>query len=369
MTLEKPIYHLLEKEPFFAHFILQCRWIFDHPQVPTAGVAIQNGDILLCINTEFFFGLKLTEQVAVLKHEIMHLLLEHCGPRGQVAKNKKAANIAMDCAINQHITGLPDGAITLKSMEQLVNKQLLPFETWEYYYESMKEILDKVEEMVKNHELMNQGDDTGGGSEQRKLAVKEAAGKALGAAAGKVPEGLASILGALNKAAKIPWKQQLRNFVSSARSAKNKSTRQRPNRRFELEHPGRKKIRELVLAVCIDESGSMSDPSVAECFNEIMTMAKSTKVTYVIHADCVVSKVDTIKDGKVKGDVLKTRHASGGTMYQPAIDKAMELKADAIIYMGDFDCADIPKNPGVPFIWVGIGNQAAPGNFGRVLRL
>jgi hypothetical protein len=47
----------------------------------------------------------------------------------------------------------------------------------------------------------------------------------------------------------------------------------------------------------------------------------------------------------------------------------MKHNVTAIAYLGDFDSSDIPVNPGVPFLWVGVGNQPPPGNFGKVLRI
>lgn len=370
--LEKPIYALLKNEPFFAHFLLGCRFTFDHPKVKTAGVSVQRGEINFFIDSEWYFSRTLTEQSAVLKHEVFHLLLEHCGPRGKSVDNKAAANIAMDCAINQHIPGLPVGAVTLQMLEKLVKKPLSSFQNWEYYYNEMKAAIKEANE-PHDHDVMQEGENGNEESdflsEQIGMAVKDAAGKAVQAACGNIPDALVSVLGALNKAARIPWKQQLRNFVSSARSAKSKNTRMKPNRRFDLEQPGKKKIRELVLGVCCDSSGSVSDESYSDFMAEIAQIIKSTKITYLVDADCAVQKINIIRDGKAKPGVLTTRNGGGGTAYQPAIDECMKRKCDAIIYFGDFDTADLPKNPGVPFIWVGVGSSPPPADFGKVIRL
>lgn len=51
--LEKPIYSLLKTEPFFAHFLLGCRFIYDNPKVKTAAVGIQRGEVIFFIDTGF----------------------------------------------------------------------------------------------------------------------------------------------------------------------------------------------------------------------------------------------------------------------------------------------------------------------------
>jgi len=291
--------------------------------------------------------------------------------------NHEAVNYAKDGAINQMIADLPEDCVTLASMEKLCNKTLKPLENYEYYYAQMVQSLPKKPYKGHDHDKMSGSGSADGNSSPineaadslRKAIIKDKANKAISAAKGNIPQGLESVISNLNKAAQVNWRQQLRNLVASARSVTTKSSRMKVHRRFELDQPGKKKDRKLVLGVCTDSSGSVSDSAYAAFLNEIYSIAKSTTVTYLVHADCVVQKVDIIKGGKAKGDVLKKRHGSGGTAYQPAITKCMELNCDAIIYFGDFDCADTPKNPNVPFIWVGVGNQAAPASFGKVLRI
>jgi predicted metal-dependent peptidase len=378
-NLAKPVYQLLKSAPFYAHFLLGCKVVYDHKDVKTAAVRIVKGEIEFMINTEWYFSKPLLHQTNVIKHEVFHVLLEHCGVRSSQhdRQNHAAINIAMDCAINQHLGELPESRVTLKFVEDFCKRKLNPFDTWEYYWENMKKAAKEQGKMVPgegqphdhDHMLGDDGEDTEAAREMRKAAVKDAASKAMAASHGNVPQEIQKLLGQLNKEAKIPWKQQLRNFVASSRSVKKKSTRMKAHRRFELEQPGKKKDREFVLAVCTDSSGSVSDEAYASFMTEIYTIAKSTTITYLIHADCVVQKVDIIKGGKAKEGVLTTRHGSGGTAYQPAIDEAMKRKVDAILYFGDFDSSDVPRDPGVPFLWVGVGSQKPPGSFGRVLRL
>jgi predicted metal-dependent peptidase len=373
--LERPIYDLLQSEPFFANFLLGSKLKLDAPGVPTAGVCIQKGQITFVLNSEFIGKLTRQEQAAVLKHEVFHVLLDHCGARG-AGINRTAKNYAMDCAINQHIQNLPVPSIGLTQLQELTGKHLAANECWEYYYEAIKDTAEKQKGPGEpNHEYMEGGEEGEAGEPSElemalnKASVRDAANKAMTAAAGKVPSGLESVLASLNKTAQLPWKQILRNFVAKARDFRTKPTRLKPHRRFELDQPGKKKLKKLVLGVCTDSSGSVSDESYAAFMQEIATIAKSTTITYLVHADCVVQKVDVIKGGKAKPEVLSKRHGNGGTAYSPAIEHCKKLGCDAIIYFGDFDCADKPTNPGVPFLWVGVGNQPAPADFGRVLRL
>lgn len=372
MNLEKLIYELLKTEPFFAHFLLGAKISFDVKDVDTAGVRVVRDHIEFCFNTGFFFSKPLSEQVSILKHEVLHALLEHCTFRSGV-DDKMAKNIAMDCAINQYLPELKDG-VTLAQVCELTSKQLASMECYEYYYEAIKNWSDKNKEKLdKNHDFMV-GDGSGEGMSEEsreihKALIKNAIHKALAASAGNVPESLQSLIASWNAPTQLPWKQILRNFVANARNIETKSTRMKPHRRFELDQPGRKKLKKLTLGVCVDESGSVSDESFAKFMKEIQSLAKSTTVTYVVHADSEVHQVDVIKNGKAKAEVLGVRHARGGTMYGPAINECVKRKCDVILYLGDGDCADVPANPKIPFLWVLVGESLAPASFGRTLRL
>ena len=370
--LERPIYQLLKDEPFYANFLLSCRVVINDPKVERAAVGFQQRQIIFFINSNWFESVELLQQISVLKHEILHLLFEHVGIRSGGPINKLAKNYAMDCAINQFLSNLPSDCVTLAYMEALCKRSLNPKDTWEYYYNQLK---DQVETQQGNgnsdHDKMEENGGLRWESENQlnKAAIKDIVNKAIKASAGNIPSELASTLSQLNAPAKINWKQQLRNLISSAKSTTTKSNRMKTHRRFDLDQPGKIKTRKLILGVCLDSSGSISDESYADFMNEIHSIAKNTTITYLIHADCEVQKIDMIKGGKPKPGVLSKRFGNGGTMFNPALKKCVDLKSDAIVYFTDGDTADDPFNPGVSLIWVIVGNSPPPSSFGKVLRL
>lgn len=382
--IENAIYDLLQKEPFFANFLLGCNVTYNDPRVPTAACMFKKNQIHFIFNVEFMSSLTRETKAAVLKHEIFHVLLDHVSTRSYGPENRMAKNLAMDCAINQYIDHLPKDGVTLSSMSEICKKQLSPYETWEYYYHQLKDSVEDKNQPHPHDAMHGDGDedadgeggdsrDGNGGKEaresMRRAIVRDLANKALKASKGKTPNGLSSILSDLNKSGKVNWKQQLRNIVSSARAITTKPNRMRTHRRFELEQPGRKKDKKLILGVCVDSSGSVSDDSFAAFMSEVHNIAKMTTITYLIHADCEVQKVEVITGGKAKKEKLKERHGNGGTAYQPAIDECKKRDCDVIVYLGDMDSADTPTNPGVPFIWVRVGKQDPPGDFGRIIDL
>lgn len=360
------ISRLLETNPFFAHFFLNCEVQYDTHNVPTAGVMITDKNILMVFNSQFIDSLTTIELKAVIEHEVMHILLEHITvPKKDKVIIPQLANIAMDCAINQYIQGLPEGSITVDSVEKFTGKKLERLQTWEYYYHNIMD-LDKIKQQMKtldDHSKWEDGEPKGASA---KVIARAAAEAALKASKGVAPESVLRALDALREVSSTPWQQILSNFVAKATSNISRNTRKKRNRRFGVDQPGKINKRELTLGVCCDSSGSVSDESYVMFMSEVERIAKYCTKVYLIDADCVVQDVTTIK----KGQKVKTkRNGCGGTMYQPAMSKCKELRADAIVYFGDMDSADSPANPQVPVLWAIVGNQNPPASFGSILRL
>lgn len=379
--MEKAIYNLLINEPYFANFTLNSRIVYDKFNVETAGATVIGTSPVLIFNTKFMSSLTTDQVVSVLKHEILHLLFDHTSPgrvlTGDAIKDQVShyfKNIAMDCTINQYITGLPEFAVTLESFKKAVKiKEIEAFQNWEYYYDLLKNLEEKnqqaVQDMLKtldDHDLDVPGGQADGAV--RRAGVRAASSRALRASAGNVSENLSKILGSMMDAEnQVNWKQILKNFVASSVSNTKISTRKRPNRRYGMEFPGKKIKRNLKLGVCVDTSGSVGDDEYLSLMAEVVGMSKETRDIYLIQADCEVKKVDKIK-GKKDFHKLE-RHGYGGTAYEPALVKARELGCNAIIYLGDMDCADVPNNPGVPVLWVTVGSTKRPGEFGHMVKI
>lgn len=368
--LAKAIYTLLQSEPFFAHFILNSKIVYDRFGVNTAAASIVDGTPILIFSTKFMGSLSDAACIGVLKHEILHLLLDHTRNRGKDLGDRKLANIAMDCAINQHIDGLPAECISLESIREVCkNNAIEAFQTTEYYYMFLKQAKDKMQKDINQKTLDDHDLDIPGAETnpmQAKAAAEAASSKALGASKGNISEKLSKILNDLRTEPKMNWKQILRNFVASNTTNKTLGTRKKTHRRFELDFPGRKKKRELTLGVCLDSSGSVSEESYTIFINEIAGMIGSVSCIHLVHADCEVQKVEKLVNKK---QIKYERHGSGGTAYGPALNACKDLGCNAIVYLGDMDCADIPNNPQVPVLWVTVGSMVKPGEFGKILKL
>lgn len=120
---------------FYAHIIQQMCRHFDDPRVPTAAVSVTD-KINLYINPTFWMY-ELTsrrQRMAVLKHELGHLIFHHCYRIADFG-NRMLANIAADCVVNSLI----DGNVFGEKKKQFIfpeNFGLPHDETLPFYYEN-----------------------------------------------------------------------------------------------------------------------------------------------------------------------------------------------------------------------------------------
>ena len=161
--LSRCINQLLLKEPFYAHILAgTVRTITN--DIPTAAVGLRKELILLMVNEVFFLKelRSASERVAVLKHEVLHLIFRHLF-RDKIKEDPELFNISADIVVNQYIGPnwkLPDSAITLKTFPDL---NLKPEQHLEYYYDILLKLhlANEQSELEKgNSKGRKDGDDS-----------------------------------------------------------------------------------------------------------------------------------------------------------------------------------------------------------------
>ena len=109
----------------------------------------------------------------------------------------------------------------------------------------------------------------------------------------------------------------------------------------------------------------MSGDPLAQVGAELVRIANNNCTVTVIEADCTIQKVWEFDEKK-----FKDFQGGGGTAYAPALEYADKLGVDLIIYLGDMDqTSETIKKPKVPVIWGIVGNQKAPANFGKSIKI
>lgn len=367
---------------FYAHFLnrMFVQW---GTKLPTAGVSITD-KINFFINPHFFNSLDPIQQIELIEHEIEHIIFlhpirakEYISTEKNASGRYKCANIAMDAYINENKENLcRDLGVTYKRLNKQLGEMGSPFrvsdkDPWEVNYEKLMQAAKDNPNQGEGGEGFGDPIDDhsqwGEGTVSKEVAegiVRDAANKAQTATgAGNMPSHLLKQISELNKST-VNWKRELRKFFVNSLKFDFERTRNRRNRRYGIMQPGRRKKPNLHIAICVDSSGSVYDEAFTQFFAEIDTIADMGVEITIIDADCGVAAVYKYEKRKpVK------RYGNGGTAYQPAIQKAMELEVDGIIYMGDMDSSDTPTNPKVPFLWAIVGNQEPPANFGTKVRI
>ena len=169
--LSRAVIKLMLDEPFFAHFLGKVTRIISNDVTKTAAVGIRNKAICLFVNPDFFLNeLKtIEERIAVLKHEVLHLVFKHLF-RHQTNWHPRTANIAADLSVNQFVYPwpLPEGAVLLDQFSVL---NLAAEENMEYYYEKLLEAKQAAPQKIEDlqNELGNgqEGGESNPGDDQQ----------------------------------------------------------------------------------------------------------------------------------------------------------------------------------------------------------
>jgi len=331
---------LLMREPFFAALSRRIDKIAT-TAIPTAGVRVNpdNAQFELMYNPEFMGSLSDTHKLGILKHEFYHLVFEHVTGRKPADGLKRIDNIAMDLAINCHISNeLPSEADPGPTMGdepmracipgEGMFKDLPPFKTYEWYLEALKQMQDEQQgegegsgdpfggmDSLDDHDQFGEVDGTTQeiAKERMKDAIKKAAEEAekarnWGSVSSSMRQDIMDRI-----ATKVDWRKVLRYFVKTSQRADKRSTPRRLNKRFPKVHPGKRVRRQAKIAISIDQSGSVDDGMLAAFFSELNKLAEIAEFTVIPFDTCVAEdKIYTWKKGQSK----KTeRVLTGGTCF------------------------------------------------------
>ena len=349
---------------YYMNIIAQCKIIVTK-DIETAGVNFKGTSYVFYINPDFFESLSLEEQLGVFKHECLHILYGHLTrfPLKDKTLNKHKANIAMDCAINQHIerNHLPDFVIYPDKLQKKLKQNgfniVIPKEeNAETYYDLLPTI--EIEEdsgesgdgesgdfydglwedaQISNHEIWNEseGDDLIK-KDLTKRMIEKAAEKTR---SGHVPNNYSDWLDLWTRKPQVSWKNVLRN-VTSNKKANKVPTIMRRSRRFQKrpEIKGYKKDRIFEIIVILDVSGSMNDNEIITGLNEIQEVARLTQSKVkIIQVDTEVKEVEDFNPKTFK------RSGTGGTEMMPAFVyiKENKIQMDCCILISDMYIEDI----------------------------
>lgn len=388
--LEQSIVMVLRKEPFYGHLLGSVARRIDS-SIPTAAVTLSPLGVSLVVNPRFFLEeLNREERCAVIKHEVLHLVLRHLFRFEAPGIDRTLLNLAADLVVNQlvHPWPLPAGAITLQSFPQL---PLKPNKSVEHYYGALERARGTSgfqalfqQLAAGNHSDHGYWADCGGEgfTGDSEPSTREPTASGGGASIPKLTEQLGRILeegfnrqlqrarsrlterqwsavpGSIRTlleqqqaggSAGVDWKRALRLFASAGYRTRVVATTRRRSRRFGT-YPGVRIKRERSLAVVVDTSGSIGADELSLFFAEIAQIHRTGADVLVIECDAAVAAAYPYH-----GALPGTIHGGGGTDFTPAFrwlrDDAGK-RFDGCIYLTD-GFADAPTvKPPCRLLWV-----------------
>ena len=381
--LNRHVARYLKEEPFYAALSRHIEK-FPSNSIPTAGVCVNadSGTFELLYNPDFLGKLTDDEIVLLLKHEFLHLILEHVTGRMPDKSQMRMWNHATDLAINSEIfaNGEPK-----ESIKNLWDMCLLPGkegpykdfprgESADFYFEKIKEMVEQQKQNGKGDKGEGNGegqpgsgdpsDGEGDGSgfdshegwgedgknpipqEVRELA-KERLRQAMNEAANDANRSgnWGTISQSMRKdiikrlTSKVDWKKVLRYFIKTSQKADRQNSVRKINRRFPYIHAGKKSNRTAKIAISIDQSGSVSDAMLTTFFAELDNLAELAEFTVIPFDDGVAEdKIYTWKKGSKK---KAERVLCGGTNFDAPTKYVNEKNFDGHLILTDM-CAPKP---------------------------
>lgn len=127
--------------------------------VPAAmAVGVEKLGVTMFVNPYYLVAIAkdMFEVMAIIRHECYHLIFKHLTlyssyiERGHIKRT--LTNLATDCEINQIVTGLPEGTVTLELLEKITGETLEPRAGTLYYLEKLEssDFSKKLEEQRDN---------------------------------------------------------------------------------------------------------------------------------------------------------------------------------------------------------------------------
>lgn len=391
---------------WYGHLVTQCQIKRDLKMPSPAGVRFMFNKYEMFINP-LLFGLYTTnEQIAILKHEMLHIINLHIVR--QKDRDHKKWNYGTDISINQLIPNIPEDGLQAEKFgfEKNLNAEqyydMIPTkydsedgsgcpnpsqgqsggscsgegegegEGQSENKEDGSDVIDdeqKLKDMIFN--ALNQaqhgmiGDhskwqESEGTEEAAKEITRQMTETATNKSRGMSPSECSDAIAMLKMKEQINWKKELRKIVGN-RKAFSKLTIKKNDRRFPDRKDLRGKTKDHVadVLVILDVSGSMSDEEILYGLNEVRGIAeKSGAGIKIIQVDMQPKLVENF-DPKAKSF---TRRGFGGTYLYPALKMAMDekIRFDVVVMItdGGIESTWDDKIPRVPFIWLVTQNKS-----------
>lgn len=352
---------------YFGNFLLMVERRIKYDLKTATAIQFALSNFIIYFNPYIILQCSLKEILALIKHDIYHILSNHIIRERKLRNvySKLAINLALDISINGYIRNLPLWAETVSKVELSYNIDLPDEAPIEEYARLIQIALDKKEKskktgeedaIVKEHLIEGAHDiwELSDGSNESQLNEMT---KVIATKAGKnkIPSSVEDLLFQLQKTPQIPWSSYLKRYIKTISSGKKKvSTRRNRRQPDRLDLKGELKNYKPKLIVALDISGSISEEEIKIAISEVFSISKAigTEIT-IIECDSEIRRVYNAKSPKEIKAKLETK---GGTKFSPVVDfmNKKNMKNSLLIYFtdgcGEKELSKVPR--GYNILWV-----------------
>ena len=366
MDFEKVCMMFAMQEPFYGILLSSMMRVPDAKATDTMGVGYSGNVFKLYYNPEFADKLSVNTALAVLRHETLHLALNHLSifegkPQNEAEQYKR--NVACDLEVNCYIE---------KSL--LYNSEVKGLFVDDFKFKpelGAREYYKLLPENNREEQKQNpNGPGTGGKGNQfddhnlwpaeisqaEKDMIEQAVEDMIVQAAeitekncGTIPGEMKIRIDAIRNRKIKPaadWKRYVRRYLGNEFSELIRKSKKRESRRFP-DAAGNRHQRKSHVLVAIDTSGSVSKREYEEFMGQIHTLRQKMTFT-IVECDTRITK-----QFEYTGKMPNTVFGGGGTSFEPPISLFLEnrRKYDALIYFTD-GYAPVPDNTPKDTLWV-----------------
>jgi predicted metal-dependent peptidase len=368
---------LLSGDIFYGQFASNLEKIIDYNIKQAFSVSLKKDVIILHCNPMLVAVHTHKEVIALLKHEMLHLMNMHILRKEEITGryDDEVINMAADCSVNQFIENLPPYMASYESFCDTFNLKRETTErkeSLEYYCEKAAAKGNANNNAMNNHKQKNsqlsdlikmmedgsnnkpsdnnKSGNNGSGNDQplsqqlkdlmddykginpidhdswkesdnadiqnMENSIKALANECARKCRGNIPSEVQQLLNYMNQPPIIKWQDEFRKIAGSVKFPYKTTMLRRPRRspkRYDLK--GKISDRKVRIAIALDTSGSVGEKELNFIFTEIFNIVKTINFELtVIECDAEIQRVYTANSIK---DIDLTVQGRGGTYFTP----------------------------------------------------
>lgn len=378
---EKDFFRLIEycnlklmdgDDNYFGNFLLLIERRIKYDLKTSTAIQPRLSNFIIYFNPYIILECSLKEVLALIKHDIYHILSNHIVREKKLRGkySKLAINLALDISINGYIRNLPLWAESVSKVSLSYNVDLPEDAPFEEYARLIQNALDKKERnnktgeedgVVKEHLIEGAHDIWVESDDISELELKEIT-KSVSVKAGKtkIPSQVEELLSNLYKKSEVSWSNYLKRYIKTIPSGRKKvSTRRNRRQPKRLDLKGELGRYEPKIVVALDTSGSITQEEIRGAIKEIFAISKNinTQIT-IIEFDTEIRRCYKAKSQKEINYKLETK---GGTKFSSVVQymNTTNMKNSVLIIFtdgcGEKELIKAPKEYNI--LWVLSGKE------------